>query len=91
MNSASRVCDRFLFEGTAFLFRVSIAILLLFKSRIKRGKFEDIVRLLTGHPSEQKAWEMEITETALFRSLKDVCLSATVVRDLKTINAHTVG
>ena len=75
LNVTSRVWDLFLIDGTPFLFRVGIALLVLFKPYLLEAEFEDSAKLLTNHPSKENVWEDMVTEVILFKQIDSISLS----------------
>ena len=82
MNVTSRVWDLFLIDGTPFLFRVGVALLVVFKQYLLGEEFEDCAKLLTNHPSKRSVWEEMMTEAALFKQIDTVSLSRGVKEKL---------
>ena len=81
LGIASRVWDLFLIDGTPYLFRVGVALLVMHKKWLKSSPFEDCARLLTNHPSIRHMWDT-IDEVALFKAIDKVELSKTVEQRL---------
>jgi hypothetical protein len=82
LNVTSRVWDLFLIDGTPFLFRVGVALLVVFKQYLLGEEFEDCAKLLTNHPSKRSVWEEMMTEAALFKQIDTVSLSRGVKEKL---------
>ena len=82
LNITSRIWDLFLIDGTSFLFRVGIAVLVVFKSYLLKSEFEDCAKLLTNHPSKQPLWKEMVTEFTLFKQIDTVSLSRSVKETL---------
>ena len=85
LNVTSRVWDLFLIDGTPFLFRVGVALLVVFKPYLLRAEFEDSAKLLTNHPSKRAVWEEMATETVLFKQIDGVSLSRGVKEKLSRL------
>lgn len=81
LGIASRVWDLFLIDGTPFLFRVGVALLVMHKKWLKSSPFEDCARLLTNHPSKRHMWDT-IDEATLFKAVDKIDLSKTVEQRL---------
>lgn len=85
LNVTSRIWDLFLIDGTSFLFRVGVAVLVVFKDYLKKSDFEDCAKLLTNHSSKRSMWEEMVTETALFKQIDGVSLSRGVREQLSLL------
>ena len=65
IDTLARLWDRFLYEGTGFLFRTALAILRLLQPVIEKMPLEDTIALLTCNVRMKRVWNETVSRDAL--------------------------
>ncbi len=85
----SRIWDNFLvggeIGGTAFLFRASIAIVILLQSDLMEAQFEDCMMILQCKSAGQNIWNENVTSERLFQSIERVSLSTSTMKRFRSL------
>ena len=71
--------------GTAFLFRASIAIVMLLQSDLMEAQFEDCMMILQCKSAGQNIWNENVTSERLFQSIERVSLSTSTMKRFRSL------
>ena len=75
IDTLARLWDRFLYEGTGFLFRTALAILRLLQPVIEKMPLEDTIALLTCNVRMKHVWNETVSRDALFAAINRIRFS----------------
>ena len=75
IDTLARLWDRFLYEGTGFLFRTALAILRLLQPVIEKMPLEDTIALLTCNVRMKRVWTETVSRDALFAAINRIRFS----------------
>lgn len=75
IDTLARLWDRFLYEGTGFLFRTALAILRLLQPVIEKMPLEDTIALLTCNVRMKRVWNETVSRDALFAAINRIRFS----------------
>lgn len=75
IDTLARLWDRFLYEGTRFLFRTALAILKLLQPAIVKMSIEECIALLTCNVKMSHVWSENVSKDALFAAINKIRFS----------------
>ena len=83
IDTLARLWDRFLYEGTGFLFRTALAILRLLQPVIEKMPLEDTIALLTCNVRMKRVWNETVSRDALFAAINRIVDGYNLSHDLE--------
>ncbi|KAF4030637.1 Rab-GTPase-TBC domain [Phytophthora infestans] len=85
LESAARVFDNFLLDGTVFLFRTAMAIHELLAPQLMRAEMDVVLPLLQHNVMHQDVWTLRVSEQALFDTVATIAVPSHIYSALDRV------
>ncbi|ETL32515.1 hypothetical protein L916_14922 [Phytophthora nicotianae] len=85
LESAARVFDNFLLDGTVFLFRTAVAIHELLAPQLMQAEMDVVLPMLQHNVMYQDVWDLRVSEQALFDTVATIAVPSHIYSALDRV------